>query len=314
MSTKLIVIVVGLVLIGIGATLLFFTATNTSQPSVAQPQEQVIAESDTPVKDSTIAEIEEPQTSASDGMNDPDAATRVPPTATAPAAAQVPNDRLHVEFVNQYGHSYRGMLLSYNLMGQPYLLDALGENVPGRFKFTDTTGILEFNEPIRPGTYSVGWFSGSTIGSDARNGITRHYDEGLYEFTIPDTPERQVFRVEVDQTKVTYPSSWRSVKLKVVNEVGTSLQLDSWNTWNGVQNTTLYNPDGNKVGAYWQDGVQFMENESAPGTYRLEIRKEGYEPKDVEFVLPDVSTWSTEQLMAATPGIIDLGTITLKKI
>ena len=233
------------------------------------------------------------------------------------------DDKLRVQFVNQYD-----VPINYT---DPVLHDRLGEVVPGSFDLEETTsfhaehpGLYTFSEKVSAGTYTVAWQdSVASRQSDIWGfpSVQRQIQGGEAGITVPDQGNRFVF-ITVNQTNISYWNGGGDVYVQVKNEAGTPLhdvECKLANTrWKDIECELLHDDNGKyEVHAAVVENNHYISNAgleaNLPGSYTLTLSKSGYKSKTITYTLPDVSTWSDDEITAKRPGVINLGVILEKE-
>lgn len=236
---------------------------------------------------------------------------------------------LTLQFVNQYGVVYSTFDLNNSLEPGITLFDSLGEKVSGKFEtvWRGTTYVLDKEIPV--GTYTVSWKEGKAVMNsiDRLNSVERHYSSGKQKITVPQNGNWFV-SIPVTQTGISYNMVYSTdaiktaiITFKMVNEAGTNIPCERSTN---IKSVVIVDSKGNKKGVGYGDideQICFVNFDQlygwtsvSPGKYSIKINKDGYQSKNVDFVIPDASSWTDERVWKEKPAKIDLGKIVLKKI
>jgi hypothetical protein len=307
------------------------TPQTPSQTVAVSPSAPV--ESDSSATAPTQKEVEEKPSETTTIKN---AVTPTPGT-TAPVAktAGTSSKFLTLQFVNQFGVPYATFDLKSSIFTTVSLADSLGEKVPGEFKTTRLGTSYVFDQEIPAGTYTVSWKDSKVVMGSQNGGrsVERHYSAGSQKITVPENGNWFI-SVPVKQTGITYWMDYNVdamktalITFKITNEVGTILPCtDAYHALSD-KSVIINNSQGDKtgVGAYeintqgcyaaiYGVGGLFTWISVEPGKYTIQINKDGYQPKDFDFIIPDASSWTDARVLSEKPAKIDLGKIILKKI
>ena len=207
--------------------------------------------------------------------------------------------------------------MAWGYMPSLYLLDAVGDKMPGEFcspkgcgygSQYSNDGIWKFTDNVPFGTYTLVFTEGECCGSSGK--ISRKWGGFKKEIHISNDNERFVVApVEARGAKVPL-----YVNVKIVNQIGTPIDTSDFFP------CYLVDKNGKKISIdtlgiiVCRGSHSTIETKSSslyPGEYVLRIEKEGYLPFEKTINIPDVSALNDSEARAKIPEVN--GSLTLIK-